>query len=230
MPAFLRNIYKKKPKKRKQRSFFTFRDIYSPKCCHPGDMVSSFSQCRCRGADSGWSSLNCCSDLVLRSWSPACVSPGPPGATGNGHCPGVTIPQPLQEKKPNNIKSSHCTHVYFFQILLQMINSQLALLSCTFFPSFYLQVCTFLTETMFHKNEMHARSLPYLERDGSSAPDILRKLLLLCWHSASSTQWHFTNAVIFITITLYIPIPAKGLKWPQMAQIMLLESKYSVDF
>lgn len=42
------------------------------------------------------------------------MSLGPPGATGNGHCPGVTIPQPLQ-KKTNNIKSSYCSNVSFFK-------------------------------------------------------------------------------------------------------------------
>lgn len=146
-------------------------------------MVSSFSQCRCIRADSGWSSPSCCSDLVLRQRSPAFASPGPPGATGNGHCPGVTIHQPLQ-RKTNNIKFSYCS------------------------------VCTFLTATMFHKNYMHAYSLSNLERDGSSAPDISRELPLLYWHSAPSTEWHFTNAVIFITIKIYSNF-SQMTKWPK---------------
>ncbi len=70
--------------------------VHLPKCCRLGDMVSSSVLCRCRGDGTALSNQSCCSDLALLWRSPAFWNPGPPVATGNGHCPEVTIHQHLQ--------------------------------------------------------------------------------------------------------------------------------------
>lgn len=72
-------------------------DNDSPRCSHPGDRASSFSQCHCTACGTGSPSLSCCIFLALqRNWSASdCQSQ--PEAIDNGHCRMETIPQHLKK-------------------------------------------------------------------------------------------------------------------------------------